>query len=53
MVNCRRYAVYVRQAVFVSRDANEQQVAAAAQRLAAAFGEFVSAHPTHWFSFDD
>jgi lauroyl/myristoyl acyltransferase len=47
----RRYAVYVRQPVTVSRDADEQALAAAAQRLADVFGEFVSAHPTQWFPF--
>ena len=46
------YAVYVRQPVFVSRGADERELAAAAQRLADAFGEFVSAHPTQWFPFD-
>ncbi len=47
-----RYAVYVDPPVFVSRDADERQLAAAAQRLADAFGVFVSAHPTQWFPFD-
>ncbi len=48
----RRYAVYVHPPVAVLRDADEPELDAAAQRLADAFGEFVSAHPTQWFPFD-
>jgi phosphatidylinositol dimannoside acyltransferase len=48
----RRYAVYVRQPVFVSRAADDRELTAAAQCLADAFGAFVSAHPTQWFPFE-
>jgi len=47
----RRYAVYVRDPVTVSRHADDNEIDTAAQRLADALGEFVSAHPTQWFPF--
>ena len=48
----RRYAVHVREPVMVSRHADENEITAAAQRLADALGDFVSAHPTDWFPFN-
>jgi KDO2-lipid IV(A) lauroyltransferase len=47
----RRYSVYLREPVIVPRKASDHALDAAAQRLADALGEFVSAHPTQWFAF--
>ena len=47
----RRYAVYLREPVVLPRKASADALDAAAQRLADALGEFVSAHPTQWFAF--
>lgn len=47
----RRYAVHVREPVAVLRHADDPAIDTAAQRLADALGEFVSAHPTQWFPF--
>jgi lauroyl/myristoyl acyltransferase len=47
----RRYEVFVGEPVAVLRHADECDLDAAAQRLADALGEFVSAHPTQWFPF--
>jgi lauroyl/myristoyl acyltransferase len=47
----RRYAVYVREPVTVSRHADTHEIDTAAQQLADALGAFVSEHPTQWFPF--
>ena len=47
----RRYSVYLHEPVVVARRASADALDAAAQRLADALGEFVSAHPTQWFAF--
>ncbi len=47
----RRYAVYLKEPVVVPRRATREALDAAAQQLADALGEFVSAHPTQWFAF--
>jgi KDO2-lipid IV(A) lauroyltransferase len=47
----RRYAVYLHEPVVVPRKATSHALDAAAQQLADALGEFVSAHPTQWFAF--
>ncbi|HEY8041131.1 MAG TPA: lysophospholipid acyltransferase family protein [Polyangiaceae bacterium] len=49
----RRYAVHVREPVWVARHADASALDAAAQRLADALGGFVSAHPTQWFPFHE
>jgi lauroyl/myristoyl acyltransferase len=47
----RRYAVYVHEPIAVPRRAETTAIDAAAQHLADALEEFVSAHPTQWFPF--
>jgi lauroyl/myristoyl acyltransferase len=47
----RRYAVYVHEPIAVPRRAETKAIDAAAQHLADALEEFVSAHPTQWFPF--
>jgi KDO2-lipid IV(A) lauroyltransferase len=47
----RRYSVYLHEPVVVPRRATPDTLDAAAQQLADALGEFVSAHPTQWFAF--
>ncbi len=49
----RRYEVYVNEPVVVRRCSEPEALDAAAQCIADAFGEFVSAHPTQWFPFHD
>jgi len=49
----RRYEVYVDEPVVVARRAEPSEVDAAAQRLADSLGKFLTAHPTHWFAFND
>jgi lauroyl/myristoyl acyltransferase len=49
----RRYSIYVREPVRIPRGAAPGDVDSAAQRLADALGEFVSAHPTQWFAFQE
>ncbi len=49
----RRYEVYVNDPVIVRRGSNPGALDAAAQHIADALGEFVSAHPTQWFPFHD
>jgi lauroyl/myristoyl acyltransferase len=49
----RRYSVYVNEPVTVPRRAEPRVVDAAAQHIADALGQFVSAHPTQWFAFHD
>ena len=46
-----RYAVYIREPVIVLRHADDSEIGTAAQEIADALGEFVSAHPTQWFPF--
>lgn len=48
----RRYAVYVGEPVSVPRHPDATTTDGAAQRIAAAFEDFVTAHPTQWFPFD-
>jgi KDO2-lipid IV(A) lauroyltransferase len=47
----RRYSVYLHEPVVVARKATTDALDAAAQQLADALGEFVSANPTQWFAF--
>ncbi|HEY3821019.1 MAG TPA: lysophospholipid acyltransferase family protein [Polyangiaceae bacterium] len=47
----RRYSVYLHAPIVVPRKASPGALDGAAQRLADALGEFVSAHPTQWFAF--
>ena len=49
----RRYAVYVSEPICVPRRAEPRAIDAAAQHIADALEEFVSAHPTQWFPFHD
>jgi KDO2-lipid IV(A) lauroyltransferase len=49
----RRYVVEAREPIDVPRHADAATVDAAAQRLADALGDFVSAHPTQWFPFHE
>jgi lauroyl/myristoyl acyltransferase len=49
----RRYLVQVHEPIDVPRHAGARAIAAAAQSLADALGEFVSAHPTQWFPFHE
>lgn len=49
----RRYAVHVSEPILVPRRAEARAIDTAAQRIADALSEFVSAHPTQWFPFHD
>jgi lauroyl/myristoyl acyltransferase len=49
----RRYAIYVNEPILVARRAEPTAINVAAQHIADALGEFVTAHPTQWFSFHD
>lgn len=48
-----RYAVYVSEPICVPRRAEPTAIDAAAQHIADALEEFLSAHPTQWFPFHD
>lgn len=47
----RRYAIHVCEPIAVARRADDRALDAAAQRLADELGQFICAHPTHWFPF--
>jgi KDO2-lipid IV(A) lauroyltransferase len=47
----RRYSVHVHEPIRIARRAGATAVDAAAQQIADALGQFVSTHPTQWFSF--
>jgi lauroyl/myristoyl acyltransferase len=47
----RRYRMEARQAIRVSRHADEVALDGAAQELADALGDFLRRHPTQWFHF--